>query len=409
LKQSPITANETPVNTLHRAAPESPQVLIVLFDGRPADAISRLVRAAEGVRMHLLVTAPVNQEIAFLAEKASNLHLHDNHPTNQGPVRSAVETARHLGMSHIITLDPVRDVSHKDLRAMTAAIRKDPGAVFVGRPEPGAQPPLQPVRLKRLLGNFWYRLQTGLQLDDARSGVYIFPVHIIDLLPLSPRPSFFRIQAPVKAAWAGADIRQVTLSGFQQCTPPHNSGRERWGRVTGQWLMNLHLTMRAITPLPHAKISSDNQAPGKKISVIRPLQSIKTLLTEKTTPWQLCMATAMGVFLGALPLIAVHTIVILFTAGFFRLNKVAALAASQLCMPPIVPALCIEAGYYLRFGRFLTEISIETLGYQAVDRLYEWLLGSLLLGPVLAVLTGGMVYLASVIIRRNLGKSMPGG
>jgi hypothetical protein len=69
------------------------------------------------------------------------------------------------------------------------------------------------------------------------------------------------------------------------------------------------------------------------------LLSIKTLLTENITPGQLAMAGALGVFLGSLPLIAVHTIAILFAAGYFRLNKVAALAASQLCMPPIVPAL----------------------------------------------------------------------
>jgi uncharacterized protein (DUF2062 family) len=401
LKQHPITAIETAVNTIHRAAPESQQILIVLFDSRPAVAIHRLVRAAKEVRAQVLVTAPDNPKMDRLAGQASNLHLPRNRHTNQGPVQSAVNAAHHLGMTHIITLDPVRDLSQDDLSTMAAAIQRDPGAVFVGRPEPGAQGSAPRIGLKRRLGNFWYRLQTGLQLDDARSGVYIFPLSVIDLLSLSARPSMYRIQAPVKAAWAGAEIKQVTLSGFRESSLPHSGGRRMAGHAIGQWLMTLHLTMRAITPLPHPKIVTDTGQPHKKISVIHPLRSIKALLTENTTPWQLCLATAMGVFLGALPLIAVHTIVILFAAGFFRLNKVAALAASQLCMPPIVPALCIEAGYYLRFGELLTELSIETLGYQAVDRLYEWLLGSLFLGPVLAVLAGAVVYLASVVIRRN--------
>jgi uncharacterized protein (DUF2062 family) len=401
LKQHPITAIETAVNTIHRAAPESQQILIVLFDSRPAVAIHRLVRAAKEVRAQVLVTAPDNPKMDRLAGQASNLHLPRNRHTNQGPVQSAVNAAHHLGMTHIITLDPVRDLSQDDLSTMAAAIQRDPGAVFVGRPEPGAQGSAPRIGLKRRLGNFWYRLQTGLQLDDARSGVYIFPLSVIDLLSLSARPSMYRIQAPVKAAWAGAEIKQVTLSGFRESSLPHSGGRRMSGHAIGQWLMTLHLTMRAITPLPHPKIVTDTGQPHKKISVIHPLRSIKALLTENTTPWQLCLATAMGVFLGALPLIAVHTIVILFAAGFFRLNKVAALAASQLCMPPIVPALCIEAGYYLRFGELLTELSIETLGYQAVDRLYEWLLGSLFLGPVLAVLAGAVVYLASVVIRRN--------
>jgi hypothetical protein len=65
-----------------------------------------------------------------------------------------------------------------------------------------------------------------------------------------------------------------------------------------------------------------------------------------------------------------------------------ALGTSQICIPPLVPALCIEVGYFIRHGRFLTEISLETLGYQGLERVFEWFLGSLILGPVIGVLTG---------------------
>jgi hypothetical protein len=61
-----------------------------------------------------------------------------------------------------------------------------------------------------------------------------------------------------------------------------------------------------------------------------------------------------------------------------------------LCMPPLVPALCIEVGYYMRHGTWLTEFSLQTLGYQAVERVYEWFLGSLLVGPLLGLLVGGI-------------------
>jgi uncharacterized protein (DUF2062 family) len=401
LKRHPITAIETSVNTINRAAPESQKILIVLFDGRPAVAISRLLRVARQVRAHVLVPAPGNPDIAALAGQATNLHVYDDRHTNQGPVQSAIQAARNMGMTHIITLDPVRDLSRDDLNTMAAVIQRHPRAVFIGRSESGAQGTPQLVHLKRSLGNFWYRLQTGLQLDDARSGVYIFPLNVIDLLPLSPRPFIYKIQAPVKAAWAGAEIMQVTVSGYQESTSRHDGCRKPMGQAIRQWIMILHLTMRAITPWPHRKIAGKTKKSVDKVSVIHPLRSIKTLLTENATPWQLCLAAAMGVFLGALPLIAVHTIAILFAAGYFRLNKVAALAASQLCMPPIVPALCIEAGYYLRFGKLLTEISLETIGYQAIDRLLEWFLGALLLGPLLGALTGAVVYFLAVWILRN--------
>ncbi|MHB8707502.1 MAG: DUF2062 domain-containing protein, partial [Desulfuromonadales bacterium] len=166
-------------------------------------------------------------------------------------------------------------------------------------------------------------------------------------------------------------------------------------------VLNTGLTMRSVAPWPHRKIIADCTT-GEKISVLRPLRSIRQLLTEHLSPWQLAAAAALGVFLGTLPLIAAHTIAILFAASYLRLNKVAAVSASQLCIPPLVPALCIETGYYLRNGRFLTEFTLETLGRQGLARLYEWLLGSLLLAPLLALSVGGVVYLLALIVRNGM-------
>jgi len=70
-------------------------------------------------------------------------------------------------------------------------------------------------------------------------------------------------------------------------------------------------------------------------------------------------------------------------------------------MPPIVPALCIEAGYYMRHGGFLTEISLETVGYQAFDRLFEWFIGSLVLAPLFSIIIGLLIYLITRLIQRK--------
>ena len=86
---------------------------------------------------------------------------------------------------------------------------------------------------------------------------------------------------------------------------------------------------------------------------------------------QLAASATLGVFLGSLPLIVCKTISILTVANFLRLNKMAALTAGQLCMPPLVPALCIEVGHFIRHGRFLTEISLKTIELQSPERLYE--------------------------------------
>ena len=77
------------------------------------------------------------------------------------------------------------------------------------------------------------------------------------------------------------------------------------------------------------------------------------------------------------------------------------MTASQITIPPFVPALAIEVGHFMRYGKFLTEFSLQTLGSEGLDRLWEWFLGSLLLGPVLGVIAGVLTYLAAALLQRR--------
>ena len=90
---------------------------------------------------------------------------------------------------------------------------------------------------------------------------------------------------------------------------------------------------------------------------------------------------------------------ILYVASRLNLNKLMALNTQHICMPPVVPAICIEAGFYMRNGELLTELSFETIFVQFGDRFIEWFLGSLIVGPILAVIVGLAVYIAAAIIR----------
>jgi hypothetical protein len=76
-----------------------------------------------------------------------------------------------------------------------------------------------------------------------------------------------------------------------------------------------------------------------------------------------------------------------------------AVAVQNLCMPPFVPMLCIELGYRMRYGHWLTEFSRKTLVGELHHRLFEWLIGSLVVAPVAAVLVGGTVFLGARAIQ----------
>ena len=89
-------------------------------------------------------------------------------------------------------------------------------------------------------------------------------------------------------------------------------------------------------------------------------------------------------------------------AGWWNLNRLLCVGFEKLCIGPFVPALCIEVGYFLRHGQWLTQFNMTTLGRQALQRVWEWLLGSLVVAPLLAGITFVLVAGVGWILHRSL-------
>lgn len=313
---------------------------------------------------------------------------------------AAAKRARDCGATHLTILPGWKPSLESDLEKLVGACRAHPQALIVGRRPPVTAARCRRAWVERVWPRFWLKMQTGRHLDDPQSPLRVYPLAVIEHLGLYQRGGCLDTEILVKAAWADMAFREVAVA--DRGALPGGARTPLWEPVW-RLLLNVHFTLRSVLPIPHRKlVPPEGPAGGHAISVWRPMRSLRTLLSENASPLQLALAAAMGVFLGTLPLIACHTLVIILAATYFRLNKLAALSASQLCMPPVVPALCIETGYWLRHGRFLTDISLETLGYQALERLYEWLLGALVLAPFLAGLIGGATLLLAHLAGRGM-------
>ena len=57
-----------------------------------------------------------------------------------------------------------------------------------------------------------------------------------------------------------------------------------------------------------------------------------------------------------------------------------------------MPLLCIEIGHYLVYGSLWVQFNRQTLLDEIHHRLWEWLLGSLLLGPLLGAAGALLTY-----------------
>jgi len=310
-------------------------------------------------------------------------------------IMTAAREARRLGMTHLATIDSDGQHDPADLHNFLPLLRDEPEALVVGTRRFGADVPGS-SRFGRSFSNFWLRVQTGIVLGDALSGFRVYPVAVLLELPLRESGYSFENEVLVRAAWAKVPLREVSISVIYPSDRVSHFHKLYDNAIIS--LLNTRLTMRTILPWPHHTLAAGKPA---GVSALHPLRAMRILLSENTTPRELALAGALGVFLGTLPLVGVHTLVILIAAGFLRLNRIAAITASQVTIPPLVPALAIEVGHFMRYGKFLTEFSLKTLGSEGLDRIWEWFLGSLLLGPVFGLIAGLLTYLAASVLRRR--------
>ena len=380
----------------------APGVLLVIPVRNPDPAaLSDTVGAARTIRLPLVFVDDGSREPISIADIPVVRHSRER-GWGQA-VLTGAEMAQRQGQSHIVTVGVAHGQNLSALAGVLTAVAASPDAIIVGQRDLAMQGRSHWIRMGQRFARALFRVQTGQRVGDLGSDVCAYPVQSLIGLKLWTHGLSFAREVLVRSAWAGMALRTVDIPGGLVNTTPRASGAGRVLNTLTLLLMNVHLTMRSIVPWPHRRLVDDSDR--TRLSVLHPLRSLQRLLVENASPKKIAIAVGLGVMLGTLPLFFVHTVVIIMAASFFGLNKPTAVMASQLCMPPLVPALCIEVGHRLRHGTFLTELSLRTVGYEAWDRILEWVLGSVVLAPFLAMTVGFVAYLMACGIARNLRRA----
>jgi uncharacterized protein (DUF2062 family) len=299
----------------------------------------------------------------------------------------------------MITLDADGQHYPADLEKFIPLLQQDDATLVIGCRDFNTENVPGSSRFGRSFANFWLKVETGRSIGDCQSGFRSYPVRYLNQLRFKGSRYDFEAEVLAKAAWAGLELTCVPIS------VKYPKPGERVSSFK-PFLDNLRLTRihsmlvgRRLLPVPHKKLVSRPRR--LDLSLLRhPGKVLRMLLEENATPEGLATAAAVGMFLAVLPFLFMHTLVILYVSLRLNLNKIVALNVQHLAMPPFIPALCIEIGYYLRHGKWLTELSFATVFEQFSARLWEWFLGSLIVAPVAALITGVAVFGAAVFIKR---------
>ena len=289
------------------------------------------------------------------------------------------------GYTHILTIDADGQHHPEEIPKFVEAAEESPLSIVIGTRDFDSEDVPGSSRFGRKFSNFWVRVCTGQSVSDSQSGYRVYPCEALKLLKIKGKRYNFEVEVIVRALWAGLEIAEVPIRVEYSDRISHFHPFKDNARIS---LTYTKLVLRNFVPLPHKLLFGKKRENQFKLYLTNPWKTLKMLFTEKLSPGELALAVSTGVLLATLPLIGFHGVAIVFVATRIRVNRLVALSMNHFCGPPFVPALSILIGYYVRNGHFLTRFNWETLGHQALQRLGDYIIGSLVLAPVLAIVSG---------------------
>ncbi|UFS69377.1 DUF2062 domain-containing protein [Geomonas sp. RF6] len=309
-------------------------------------------------------------------------------------ILAAAAVAAEQGFEAILTIDADGQHDPADARLLVEAAAADWPSLVIGARRMDKEDNVPASSLfGRDFSNFWVRLECGQTLPDTQSGYRLYPVDFLVGGRFFSRRYTFEIEVLVRAAWAGLPISSVSVSVYYPPGEERISHFDKFRDNVRLTCLHTCLVTRSLLPWPQRRLYRKSTGTELRPSILRPVAFFKAISKEHSSPAQLAAAAWIGIFLGALPIIPFGIAAIVYTAHKIHLNKVAAVGASNLCIAPFVPLLCVEVGHLLLYGAPLEDFSKQTLLYELHHRLLEWLIGSLLIGPLLGALGAALTYL----------------
>jgi uncharacterized protein (DUF2062 family) len=312
--------------------------------------------------------------------------------------------AKEQGYGAILAFDADGQYDPADARLLLDAARTSWPAIVIGTSVTesadmqGSSPP------SRDFSCFWVRLECGQSLPDTRSGFRLYPVDFLTSRHFFASGRGFGVETLVRGAWAGLPLLSVKVPTGRLPAAEKDLIPHRFMDNLNTVLLHCLLLTRSLLPWPHRRIVPKTAAEIPWPLLTEPLRFFRLLCREHASAVELAAASWVGIFIGSLPIIPFGIIAIVYVNHKLHLNKLAGVAASNVCVFPFVPFLCVEVGHFLRFGFFWCEFNRQTMIHEIHYRLWEWLLGALVVGPLIGFAGALLTYILVQYLRSTPGK-----
>ncbi len=312
-------------------------------------------------------------------------------------LKVGLRKATELGYRYAITIDSDGQHYPNDIPLFLDQIEETPDALIVGARNLTADNMPGKNTFANKFSNFWFKVETGITLSDTQSGYRLYPLRKIEGMRFYTPRYEFELEVIVRCAWKGIPVVNIPVKVFypnEQERVSHFRPLQDFTRIS---ILNTFLVSVALAyfyPLSFFKALTRENVK----------RFIRDHITHsKESNLKISFSVVLGIFFGIVPLWGYQMISAALAAHLLKLNKVIAVAVSNISIPPMIPLILygsmVMGGLALKKPILLSlsSISIESLS----NSMFQYVVGSFVLALLASIAAGGTTYVMLTIFRRN--------
>lgn len=323
------------------------------------------------------------------------------HPRNCGKgtaLKNGLCKAKADGYRYAITIDSDGQHFASDIPSFAQEIEQNPDCLLVGARNIQADNMPGKNTFANKFSNFWFRLETGVNLPDTQSGYRLYPVQRMNVARWYYTAKYeFELEALVFASWAGLTVKNIPVSVYY---PPEGERVSHFhpGRdFTRISILNTVLVLVALLWIyPRNFFRKLNR------------ENVRKFISDNITHSpdsnaRITAAVMLGIFMGIVPVWGYQMLIAFALAHLLRLNKVITLVASNISIPPMIP--------FLLYGSYFTgckvmglpaTLNLANMTLENVKNvLIQYVVGSLIFAVICSIAVGLVSFLLLSVFRRK--------
>lgn len=144
-----------------------------------------------------------------------------NFPYNRGKgeaLKMGFKKAEELHYQYAISIDSDGQHFPGDVSVFLEALEKrnieDPELLVIGSRKMDHIDIPEKSNIGNRYSSFWFWVETGIKLQDTQCGYRLYPIKLVNSLRLSTSKFELEIEVIVKAAWSGAEVKNLPVRVF---------------------------------------------------------------------------------------------------------------------------------------------------------------------------------------------------